>query len=143
MPTTAGNNLISNPRSVHGRAQTPETSKNYVLYVSQNRTLSKSAKSKLKNLAYTLSQPFRYLMKDHLEKSVGTRNSKDAMKNINAPTTSIRKTGPDSASTPKKFETINTTNGCSDYEIVGGNEGYRSTLAERLWGKRFTDDSIR
>lgn len=133
MSTKAQNNLISNPRSVHGHAETPQTSKNYVLHESQSRTLSKSAKSKLKNLAYTLSQPFRSLMKDHLEKSVGTRNSKDAMQNINAPTTSIRKTGPDSASTPKKFGTINTTNGRSAYEIVGGNGGYRSTLAERLW----------
>ena len=127
-------NSTSNHTPVQGNAETPKSNKNYIVYESQGRTSSQSAKSKLKNLAYTLSRPFRSLMKGHIEKSIGTRNSMDAMKKINAPTTSIRKTGTDSTSPPKTSGAINTAKGPSTYETVGGNGGHRSTLAERLWG---------
>jgi hypothetical protein len=128
-------NSTSNQTPVQGNAETPKTNKSYSLYESQSRTGSKSAKSKLKNLAYTLSRPFRSLMKGHIEKSMGTKNSMDAMKNINAQTTSIRKTEADSTSTPKTSGAISTPSGSSKYTVVGGPEGHRSpTLAERFWG---------
>ena len=125
-------NSTSNHTQVHGNAETPKNDKNYNLH--ENRTLSQSAQSKLKNLAYTLSRPFRSLMKGHIEKSIGTRNSMDAMKNINAPTTSNRTTRADSTSPPKTSGVIDTANGTSAYKIVGGKGGQPSTLAERLWG---------
>lgn len=119
-------NLTSNHTPVHGNAETPKTNKSYSLYESQSRTSSQSAKSKLKNLAYTLSRPFRSLMKGHIEKSIGTRNSMDAMKNINAQTTSIRKAEVDSTSTPKTSGAISTDGSPSTYKVVGGQGGYRS-----------------
>lgn len=134
MKSVASHHVASNHRSVHEDAETPKTNKSYCLYKSQSPASSQSAKSKLKNLAYTLSRPFRSLMKGHVEKSIGIRSSMDAMKNINAPTTSIRKTGTDSTSPPKTSGTINTAKGPLTYETVGGNGGHRSTLAERLWG---------
>ena len=127
-------NLTSNHTPVHGNAETPKSNKNYFVYESQGRTSSQSAKSKLKNLAYTLSRPFRSLMKGHIEKSIGTRNSMDVMKKINAPTTSNRKTEADSMSSSKTSGVINLANGQSTYKIVGGHGGERSALAERLWG---------
>ena len=128
-------NSTSNHTPVQGNAETPKTTNNYSVYGSKDRTSSQSAKSKLKNLAYTLSRPFRSLMKGHIEKSIGPRNSMDAMKNINAQTTSIRKTEADSTSTPKTSGTISTPNGPSKYTVVSVQEGHRSpTLAERFWG---------
>lgn len=119
-------NSTSNHTPVHGNAETPKTNKSYSLYESKRPTSSQSAKSKLKNLAYTLSRPFRSLMKGHIEKSIGTRNSMDAMKNINAQTTSNRKTEADSTSTPKITRTINTASGPKSYTVVGGQGGPRS-----------------
>ena len=127
-------NSLSNHTPVHGDAETPKTDKNYIIYGSQGRTSSKSAKSKFKNLAYTLSRPFRFLMKGHIEKSIGARNSMDAMKKINAPTTSNRKTETDSMSSSKTSEVMNTTNSQSTYEIVGRHGGERSAFSGRLWG---------
>ena len=133
METLSTNKFSSNHTLVQDNFRTQQTNKTYALY--KRPTPTKWAHSKLKNLAYTLSRPFRSLMKGHIEKSIGTRNSMDAMKNINAPTTSIRKTGADSTSSPKTSGTVNTANnGQSNYTIVGGTGGQRSTLAERLWG---------
>ncbi len=128
-------NSTSNRTPVHGNAETPKTNKSYSLYESKSFTSSQSAKSKLKNLAYTLSRPFRSLMKGHIEKSIGTRNSMDATKNINAQTTSNRKTQVDSTSTPKTSGAISIASGPSTYKVVGVQEGHGSpTLAERFWG---------
>ena len=127
-------NSTSNHTPVHGNTETPKTNKSYSLYESKSFTSSQSAKSKLKNLAYTLSRPFRSLMKGHIEKSIGTRNSMDAMKNINAQTTSIRKTEADSTTTPKVSGTISTPSGSSKYTVVGGQGPDSPTLAERIWG---------
>ena len=130
-----GHHLKSNHRSVHEDAESRKINKNYILHESQSRTRSQSAQSKLKNLAYTLSRPFRSLMKGHIEKSIGTRNSMDSMKNIRETTTSIRKTGADSTSPLKTSGAINTVSGQSNYEIVGGQGGHRSpTLFGRFWG---------
>jgi hypothetical protein len=124
-------NLTSNHTPVHGNAETPKTNKSYSLYESQSPTSSQSAKSKLKNLAYTLSRPFRSLMKGHIEKSIGTQNSMGAMKNINAQTTSNRKTQVDSTSTPKTTGAISTPYGPSKYTVVSGQEGHSS---QKIWG---------
>lgn len=127
-------NLTSNQTPVHGNAETTKTTKNYSVYESQGRTRSQSAQSKLKNLAYTLSRPFRSLIKGHIEKSIGTRNSMDAMKNINAQTTSNGKTEADSTSPPKTSGAISTLSGSSKYTVVGGQGPHSPTLAERIWG---------
>lgn len=135
MKTSVRSHSTSNQISVHSNPATSKTNKNYILHENQSRTRSQSAQSKLKNLAYTLSRPFRSLMKGHIAKSIGTRNSMDAMKNINTPTTAILKTGADSTSPLKKSGVINTASGQSNYEIVGGQGGHRSpTLFERVWG---------
>ena len=134
MPGITRHNLTSNHTPVHSNAETSKTTENYIVYESQGRTSSQSAKSKLKNLAYTLSRPFRSLMKGHIEKSIGTRNSTDAIKNINTQITQNRKTGADSTSTPETSRAISTASGPSNYQVVGGQGGHRSTLAERLWG---------
>jgi hypothetical protein len=127
------NHSTSHHRSVHDSLKTPKNNKNYSLH--ENRTSSQSAQSKLKNLAYTLSQPFRSLMRGHIEKSIGPRNSMGAMKNINAQTTSNRKTQVDSTSTPKTSGAISTASGSPAYKVVGGQGGHRSpTLAERFLG---------
>jgi len=128
-----GTHSTSNQISVHSKLATQKSDTTYS--VQKNKTTSQSAQSKLKNLAYTLSRPFRSLMKGHIEKSIGTRNSMDAMKNINARTTSNLKTQVDSTSTPKTSEAISTASGSPTYTVVGGQGGYRSpTLAERFWG---------
>lgn len=119
-------NSTSNHTPVHGNVETPKTNKSYSLYESQSPTSSQSAKSKLKNLAYTLSRPFRSLMKGHIEKSIGPRNSMGAIKNINAQTTSNRKTQVDSTSTPKTSGAISTASGSQAYEVVSRRGGYRS-----------------
>ena len=135
MAKVDGHYPISSHRSVHEDAEIPKTNKNYILHESQSRTRSQSAQSKLKNLAYTLSRPFRSLMKGHIEKSIGTRNSMDAMKNINAPIVSSRKTGTDSTSPLKTSGVINTASGQSNYEIVSGQGGHGPpTLFKRFWG---------
>jgi hypothetical protein len=74
-------------------------------------------------------------MKGHIEKSIGTRSSMDAIKNINTQITQSRKTGADSTSPLKTSGVINTVSRQSNYEIVGGQGGHRSpTLFGRFWG---------
>jgi hypothetical protein len=126
MKTSVRSQSTSSQISVHSNLATWKTNKSYSLYESQNRTSSQSATSKLKNLAYTLSRPFRSLMKGHIEKSIGPRNSMGAMKNINASTTTSRKTAADSTSTPQTSGSISKASDSSAYKVVGGQGGYRS-----------------
>ena len=109
MKPTIGNHSISNQALVDSNLATQKPDTTYS--VQKNKTTSQSAQSKLKNLAYTLSRPFRSLMKGHIEKSIGPRNSMGAMKNINAQTTSNRKTQVDSKSTPKTSVAISKDSG--------------------------------
>ena len=133
MKSIPSNHLTSNHQSVHDNVKSPKTNSNYSVH--ENRTPSKSAQSKLKNLAYTLSRPFRSLMKGHIEKSIGTRSSMDAIKNINTQITQSRKTGADSTSPLKTSGVINTASGQSNYEIVSGQGGHGPpTLFKRFWG---------
>jgi hypothetical protein len=125
----------SEPIPVPSNLATSKINKSYSLYESQSHTRSKSTKSKLKNLAYTLSRPFRSLMKGHIEKSIGTRNSMDAIKNVNSRPTPNSKTGADSTSTPETSKAISTSPSPPNYEVVGGQGGHRSpTLIEKFWG---------
>jgi hypothetical protein len=50
--------------------------------LSGNRTVSKSAQSKIKNLAYTLSLPFRMLAKQIIQSRSHERSGFDPMTNI-------------------------------------------------------------
>jgi hypothetical protein len=114
---------------------TPENQKSYQIYeVTENSTTSKSLKSKLKNFAYTLSRPFRFLMKMHIENSIGARNSAIAIKDIKGPITSTRTTQAASARSPKTSENTHPPSSEATYEIAGGKGGFGCpTLAEKLW----------
>ena len=124
MKPKISNHSISNQALADSNLATQKPDITYS--VQKNKTTSQSAQSKLKNLAYTLSRPFRSLMKGHIEKSIGPRNSMGAIKNINAQTTSNRKTQVDSTSTPKTSEAISTASGSQAYEVVSRRGGYRS-----------------
>lgn len=111
-----------------------------VYEVKKNRTQSKSIRSKLKNLGYTLSRPFRSLMKEHIEKSIGTRHSGIATKDIKGPVTSIRTTPSDLARSPKTSENNYPPPNQVNYEITGGKGGYISpTFSEKFLSPKLFD----
>jgi hypothetical protein len=88
----------------------------YTLLNGENRTLSKSFLSKLKNLGYTLSSPFRALTRGRIENTIGSRNSSIAMMNIK------------SEQGPVSFNK-------SDYPIVDRKEGHRARpLSQKIFG---------
>ena len=124
---------------------TPENQKSYQIYeVTENSTTSKSLKSKLKNFAYTLSRPFRFLMKVHIENSIGTRHSAIALKDIKGPVTSICTTQAASARSPKTSENTHPPSSQASYEIAGGKGGHRSpTFAEKFLRPKPTTDTNR
>jgi hypothetical protein len=97
--------------------RTPSTnSPSYLLLPGENRTLSKSFLSKLKNLGYTLSSPFRALTRGRIENTIGSRNSSIAMMNIK------------SEQGPVSFNK-------SDYPIVDRKEGHRARpLSQKIFG---------
>ena len=121
---------------------TPENQKSYqICEVTENSTTSKSLKSKLKNFAYTLSRPFRFLMKGHIENSIGARNSAMAIKYIKGPVTSICTTQTALATSPKKSENNHPSPSQASYEIVGSKDGHRSpTFAEKFLRPKSTTD---
>lgn len=57
-------------------------------------TVSKSAQSKIKNLAYTLSTPFRALMRQIVHSRAGDRASTGGLINIKSPASSASATKP-------------------------------------------------
>ena len=88
----------------------------YTLLNGENRTPSKSFLSKLKNLGYTLSSPFRALTRGRIENTIGSRNSSIAMMNIK------------SEQRPVGFNK-------SDYSVVGRKEGCEPRLfIEKIFG---------
>ena len=112
--------------------------------IKTNRTLSKSIQSRLKSLGYTLSRPFRFLIKEHIEKSIGTRHSAIAIKDIKGPVTSICTTQADLAKSPKISENTNPAPSSANYKITGGKGGYRSsTFAGKFLRPKATIDTHR
>lgn len=117
---------------------------NQAYEIKTNRTLSKSIQSRLKNLVYTLSRPFRFLIKQHIEKSIGTQHSAIAIKDIKRPVTSIYTTQADLAKSPKTSENTNPPLSRANYEITGGKGGHHSpTFAEKFFRPKATIDTNR
>lgn len=68
-------------RNDHAETGKADSPKGYRI-LSGNRTVSKSAQSKIKNLAYTLSLPFRMLAKQIIQSRSPERSGCDPMTNI-------------------------------------------------------------
>jgi len=90
-----------------------------------NAAVSKSAQSKIKNLAYTLSAPFRAVMRQIVQSRAGDRASTGGLTNIKSPTSS--------ASTPKEMVS---QSGVA-YSVVGGSGGggkFKPPPPSFIWG---------
>lgn len=113
IPKTPANGA---PRQANFERTPSADSPSYTLLNGENRTPSKSFLSKLKNLGYTLSSPFKALTRGKIENSIGSRNSSVAMMNIK------------SEQRPVAF-------GKFDYQVVGGKEGYGPRpFIEKIFG---------
>ena len=88
-------------------------------------TVSKSAQSKIKNLADKLSAPFRAVMRQIVQSRAGDRASTGGLTNIKSPTSS--------ASTPKEMVS---QSGVA-YSVVGGSGGggnFKPPPPSFIWG---------
>jgi hypothetical protein len=74
-------------------------------------TVSKSAQSKIKNLAYTLSAPFRALMRQIVQSRVSDRASTGGLTNIKSP-------APSASSRTEEISQSSVV-----YEVIGGAGG--------------------
>ena len=122
---SAHNNSINTEAYLHN---TKVSNSDYVVLGDENRTASKSLLSKAKNLLYTLSTPFRTLIRTELHRRVGQREENSAVfKNIKSTpmprsTTNERKAEFPNQSAPK-------------YRIVSPAENYEKPLrSHRIWG---------
>ena len=92
------------------------------------RTVSKSLQSKAKNLLYTLSKPFRALIKLELHHRLGQREENSAalinIKILPMPRSTTNERKEEFASPPER-----------GYTIVSEKGGYgKTSLLDRLWG---------
>lgn len=88
-------------------------------------TVSKSAQSKIKNLVYTLSTPFRALLRQIVQSRAGDRSSASGLTNIKSMTSSF--------STHKEMVS---QSGVA-YEVVGGAVGsgkFKPPPPNFIWG---------
>ena len=122
---SAHNNSINTEAYLHN---TTVSNSDYVVLDDENRTASKSLLSKAKNLLYTLSTPFRALIRTELHRCVGQREENSAVfKNIKSTpmprsTTNERKAEFPNQSAPK-------------YRIVSPAENYEKPLrSHHIWG---------
>jgi hypothetical protein len=94
----------------------------------ENRTASKSLLSKAKNLLYTLSTPFRTLIRTELHRRVGQREENSAVfKNI--------KSTPMPRSTTNERQAELANQSAPKYKIVSPKENYEKPLrSHRIWG---------
>ena len=106
---------------------TTANNSDYVVLGSENRTASKSLLSKAKNLLYTLSTPFRALIRTELHRRVGQREENSAvLKNIK----SIPM--PRSTNNERKAEFANQS--APKYRIVSPRENYEKPLrSHHIW----------
>jgi hypothetical protein len=107
---------------------TKVSNSDYVVLGGENRTASKSLLSKAKNLLYTLSTPFRALIRTELHRRVGQREEKSAaFKNIKSTPM------PRSTTNERKAEFLNQST--PRYRIVSPTENYEKSLSpSRIWG---------
>ena len=82
---------MHSPRPADGQAHLESPARavkpEYEVLSGENRTQSKSFQSKLKNLLYTLSTPFRAALKTRVEASLGNRMSPGGVDNVKTMTT--------------------------------------------------------
>ena len=92
-----------------------------------SRTVSKSIQSKIKNLAYTLSVPFRALMRQTVQGRVGGSANSAGVINI--------KSTPPSRPLSAENKMEPRSNPGLDYEVIEIKEGFgRHSLFGRIWG---------
>lgn len=122
---SAHKNFVNTEAYLHN---TKVSNSDYVVLGDENRTASKSLLSKAKNLLYSLSTPFRALIRVELHRRVGQKEENSAaLKNIKSTsmahsTTHERKA--EFASQPER-----------GYTIVSEKGGYgKPSLLDRLWG---------
>ena len=122
---SAHNNSVNTEPYLHN---TKVSNSDYVVLGDENRTASKSLLSKAKNLLYTLSTPFRALIRVELHRRVGQKEENSAaLKNIKStpmPRSTTNERTAEFASQPER-----------GYTIVSGKGGYgKPSLLDRLWG---------
>jgi len=107
---------------------TKVSNSDYVVVGDEKRTVSKSLLSKAKNLLYTLSKPFRALVRVELHRRVGQQEEKSvALKNIKStpmPRSTTNERKAEFASQPER-----------GYKIVSEKGSYgKPSLLDSLWG---------
>lgn len=95
--------------------------------LNDSRTVSKSAQSKIKNLAYTLGSPFRTVMRQLIQSRAGSGGKAANVINIKStpmPRFSSAENKPESRSKPD-----------AAYEVIEITQGLRGqSLLGRIWG---------
>jgi hypothetical protein len=122
---SAHNNCVNTEAYLHNAKV---GNSDYVILGDENRTASKSLLSKAKNLLYTLSTPFRTLIRVELHRRVGQKEENSvALKNIKStpmPRSTTNERKAEFASQPER-----------GYTIVSEEGGYgKPSLLDRLWG---------
>jgi len=118
-------NSVSTETYLHN---TNVSNSDYVILEDEKRTASKSLLSKAKNLLYTLSKPFRALVRVELHRRVGQQEEKSvALKNIKStpmPRSTTNERKAEFASQPER-----------GYKIVSEKGSYgKPSLLDSLWG---------
>lgn len=110
------------------RASTIASHSEYVILSGENQPVSKSLQSKIKNLLYTLSTPFRALIRLELERRIGQRAENSGclinIKSTPLPRSSANERQMELASQPER-----------GYTVISTKEGYgKPSLFDRIWG---------
>jgi len=107
---------------------TKVSNSDYVVVGDEKRTVSKSLLSKAKNLLYTLSKPFRALVRIELHRRIGQQEENSvALKNI--------KSSPMQRSTTNEHNAEFATQSAPKYRIVSPKENYEKPLRfHHIWG---------
>ena len=120
---SAHNNSVNTEAYLHN---TKVSNSDYVVVGDDNRTTSKSLLSKAKNLLYTLSTPFRALMRVELNRRVGQgEENSAAFKNI--------KSTPILRSTNSEAKPAFANHSEKGYRIISGKGNYDGS-SRKLWG---------
>jgi hypothetical protein len=120
---SAQNNFVNTEAYLHN---TKVSNSDYIVLGDENRTASKSLLSKAKNLLYTLSTPFRALIRVELHRHVGQREENSAaFKNI--------KSAPVPRSTITQAKPSFADHSAQGYRIISGKGNYDGPT-HKLWG---------
>jgi hypothetical protein len=120
---SANNNSVNTEAYLHNAKV---SNSDYIVLGDENRTASKSLLSKAKNLLYTLSTPFRALMRVELHRRVGQcEENSAAFKNI--------KSTPILRSTKSEAKPAFANHSEKGYRIISGKGNYDGS-SRKLWG---------